>query len=139
MSPIKGVSPEQSSKLTIIHPSYHMSTYLRAHQQAYLIRGMECMGQEVTDVKGSEYLLAQLSSTCSYNSTHSTHTFPYIVLCSILTIHLGNHILRYTLYYHKRKFPLASFDRRCHHKAINQNANLFYILSEYLNTFVGLK
>ena len=56
--PIKGAPPERTLNLTIIHPSYHTSTYLRAHQQAYLIRGTECTGQEVTDVKGSEYLLA---------------------------------------------------------------------------------
>ena len=56
--PIKGAPPERTFKSTIIHPSYHTSTYLRAHQQAYLIRGTECTGQEVTDIKGSEYLLA---------------------------------------------------------------------------------
>ena len=56
--PIKGAPPERTFKLTIVHPSYHTSTCLRAHQQAYLIRGTECTGQEVTDVTGSEYLLA---------------------------------------------------------------------------------
>ena len=70
---IKG-APEQTFNLTI-HSPYHMSTYLRAHQQAYLIRGTECTGQEVTDVQGYEYLLA-LSSLLAhtlYLLIHSTH------------------------------------------------------------------
>ena len=73
------------------------------------------------------------------HSTHSKHPFPYINLPSILAIHLRSLILRYTMYFHKRKFPLAHSDRRCQHKVIELKSESIHILSEYLNIFVGLK
>ena len=72
------------------------------------------------------------------HSTRSKHPFPYIDLHSILAIRLRSLILRYTKYFHKRKFTLAHSDR-CQHKAIDRKSESIYILSEYLNTFVGLK
>ena len=85
-------------------------------------RGYRCMGYE--------YLLA-LFSLLTHTPYLLKHPFPYINLPSILAICLNSFILRYTTYFHKRKFPLAHPDRRCQHKAIDQRANLFIF---YRNT-----
>ena len=84
--PIKGAPPERTFKLTIVHPSYHTSTYLRAHQQAYLIRGTECTGQEVTDVRGS--------NTHSHYSLYSLNT----LLIQFYSLHTHLSLYRLTQY-----------------------------------------